>query len=64
MRSLGLQSATWSSGFSQSPRALEFLKRWMVGVKRAAITRQTLRGGPLLMFARVTLTAPGVPVVR
>jgi hypothetical protein len=40
------------------------ISRRLVGVERAAITRQTLRGGLLRMFARVTLTAPGVPVVR
>lgn len=31
------------------------------GVERAAITRRTLRGGLLRLFALVTLTAPGVP---
>lgn len=36
----------------------------VVGIKRAAITRQTLRGGLLRLFAQITLTAPGVPVVR
>lgn len=35
-----------------------------VGIERAMITRQTLRGGLLRLFAQVTLTAPGVPVVR
>jgi ubiquinone/menaquinone biosynthesis C-methylase UbiE len=36
----------------------------VVGIERAAITRQTLRGGLLRLFAQVTLTAPGVPIVR
>jgi ubiquinone/menaquinone biosynthesis C-methylase UbiE len=36
----------------------------VVGIERAAITRQTLRGGLLRLFAQVTLTAPGVPVVQ
>ena len=36
----------------------------VVGIERAAITRQTLRGGLLRLFAQVTLTAPGVPVER
>jgi ubiquinone/menaquinone biosynthesis C-methylase UbiE len=35
----------------------------LAGVERAAITRRTLRGGLLRLFAQVTLTAPGVPVV-
>lgn len=34
------------------------------GVERTAITRVTLQGGPLRLFALVTITAPGVPVVR
>jgi ubiquinone/menaquinone biosynthesis C-methylase UbiE len=34
------------------------------GVKRAAITRRTLRGGLLRLFVLVTIVAPGVPVVR
>jgi len=32
-------------------------------VERAAITRVTLRGGLLRLFARVTLTAPAMPIV-
>jgi ubiquinone/menaquinone biosynthesis C-methylase UbiE len=32
------------------------------GTERAAITRRTLRGGLLRLFAVVTLSAPGVPV--
>jgi ubiquinone/menaquinone biosynthesis C-methylase UbiE len=34
------------------------------GVERAAITRRTLQGGPLRLFALVTIMAPGVPVGR
>jgi hypothetical protein len=33
------------------------------GVERAAITRRTLQGGVLGLFAPVTITAPGMPVV-
>jgi ubiquinone/menaquinone biosynthesis C-methylase UbiE len=34
------------------------------GLERAAITRRTLQGGPLRLFALVTIMAPGVPGAR
>ena len=36
----------------------------VAGVERSAISRRTLQGGLLRLFALVTITAPGVPVVR
>jgi hypothetical protein len=36
----------------------------LAGIERAAISRRTLEGGLLRLFALVTITAPDVPVVR
>ena len=36
----------------------------VAGVERSTISRRTVRGGLLRLFALVTITAPGMPVVR